>query len=131
MDPCLLKQAGRYREQKYFVAVRAVERQSLRDRISKGTSSAQAILKARILLKADEGRPGPDWTDVRTCEALATNMAMVGRVRKKRLTKGLAAVFKRTPRSRPARTPIFDGAAKARLIALAEIDAGINSYIFQ
>lgn len=103
----------------YIVELSAAERAQLKDRISKGRRSARAILKARILLKADQGPQGPSWTDARICEALETNRPMVERVRKKLVTEGLDAVFKRKPRSRPARTPIFDGEAEARLIALA------------
>ena len=104
---------------KYIVELSADERAALHTKISKGKSSAQAILKARILLKADQGPHGPAWIDTRICEALETNSSMVSRVREKLVSQGLEAVFKRKPRPRPAITPIFDGKAEARLIALA------------
>jgi len=104
---------------KYIVELSADERELLRVKISKGKSSAQAILKARILLKADQGSHGPGWTDVRICEALETNPSMVGRVREKLVREGLEAAFKRKPRAHPAITLVFDGKAEARLIALA------------
>ena len=104
---------------KYIVELSADERAVLRTKISRGKSSAQAILKARILLKTDQGFHGPGWTDTRICEALETNLSMVGRVREKLVLQGLDTVFGRKLRAHPAITPIFDGEAEARLITLA------------
>ncbi len=55
---------------KYIVELSTGERERLGEVISKGKSSAKAILKARILLKADQGADGEGWTDERICEAL-------------------------------------------------------------
>ncbi len=44
---------------------------------------------------------------------------MVGRVREKCVNEGLETVFLRKKRKFPPITPIFDGEAEARLIALA------------
>jgi len=41
----------------------AEERERLLAFISKGKASARALLKARILLKADAGAQGEGWTD--------------------------------------------------------------------
>jgi len=95
------------------------ERAHLEELISKGKSSAKAILKARILLKADRGPLGPSWTDDRIVEALDTNPSMVTRVRRQLVEEGLEAVLSRKKRATPPITPIFDGEAQARLIALA------------
>jgi hypothetical protein len=104
---------------KYVVELSAGERKHLREVISKGKSSAKAILKARIVLKADQGAGGEGWTDERICEALETNITMVARTRAKLVTEGLAAVLARKKRARPPVEPIFDGEAQAQLIALA------------
>lgn len=104
---------------RYVVELSAEERARLSERISKGKSSAKAILKARILLKADQGEGGEGWTDERICEALDTNVTMVARVRAKLVTEGLDAVFARRKRARPPIEPIFDGERQAQLIALA------------
>ncbi len=104
---------------KYIVELNSEERAQLAALISKGKSSAQANLKARILLKADQGKKGEGWLDKDICSALSTNMAMVGRVREKCVTEGLDAVFKRKKRTTPPITPVFDGEAEAKLIALA------------
>jgi arsenate reductase-like glutaredoxin family protein len=62
---------------KYVVELSSDEREHLAALISKGKSSAQAILKARILLKADQGPLRPSWTDERIVEALDSNASMV------------------------------------------------------
>ncbi len=104
---------------KYVVDLSTGEREQLGEVISKGKSSAKAILKARILLKADQGADGEGWTDERICEALETNIIMVARTRAKLVNEGLDAVLARKKRARPPVEPIFDGEAQAQLIALA------------
>lgn len=104
---------------KYVVELSSEEREHLEALISKGKSSAKAILKARILLKSDQGPLGPNWTDDRIVEALDTNLSMVTRVRRQLVEEGLTAVLARKKRAQPPITPIFDGEAQARLIALA------------
>ena len=104
---------------KYVVALSRDEREHLKALISKGKSSAKAILKARILLKADQGSLGASWTDDRIVEALDSNPSMVTRVRRQLVEEGLEAVLARKRRATPPITPIFDGEAQARLTALA------------
>jgi hypothetical protein len=104
---------------KYVVELSSDERAHLEGLISKGKSSAKAILKARILLKADQGPLGPSWADDRIVEALDSNPSMVTRVRRQLVEEGLEAVLSRKKRATPPITPIFDGEAQARLIALA------------
>jgi Homeodomain-like domain len=104
---------------KYVVELSRDERAHLGAMISKGICSAQANLKARILLKADQGADGESLCDTAICEALNSNVRMVERVRQKFVLEGFEAVFKRKRRQTPPRQPIFDGEAEARLIALA------------
>ena len=104
---------------KYVVELSGEEREHLGTVISKGKTAARTILKARILLKADQGRLGESWTDDRICQALDTNEAMVARVRRQLVEEGLEAVLSRKKRETPPIPPIFDGEAQARLIALA------------
>jgi hypothetical protein len=106
-------------KKKWVVELERKERDELTDMINKGRAAAKKILKARILLKADEGPFGQGWSDKRIIEALETNRPMVERVRKKLAEEGLEAVFARKKRSTPPRKPIFDGEAEAKLIALA------------
>jgi homeodomain-containing protein len=104
---------------KYIVELEAGERERLNALVSKGKAPAKTILKARILLKADQGESGPGWLDARIVEALDTNLTMVMRVREKLVTEGLDAVLTRKKRKTPPVEPIFDGEAQAKLIALA------------
>lgn len=104
---------------KFVVELNASERVRLKALVSKGKTSAKNILKARILLKADQGADGEAWTDEEICAALDTNVTMVTRVRQKLVEEGLDAVFTRKKRLTPPVQPIFDGEAEAKLIALA------------
>ena len=104
---------------KFVVKLSSEERKSLEAKISKGKTSAKIILKARILLKADQSEEGPGWTDEKICKALDTNVAMVTRVRSKLVNEGFDAVFVRKKRETPPVQPIFDGERQAQLIALA------------
>jgi hypothetical protein len=104
---------------RYIIDLTHEEREQLLAFISKGRASARALLKARILLKADAGAEGEGWTDSRIAEALETNIAMIERVRAKFVTEGLEAALARKKRQTPPIEPIFDGEAQAQLIALA------------
>lgn len=104
---------------KFVVELERAERKRLEELISKGKASAKVILKARILLKADQGEHGEGWSDERICQALDTNLSMVTRVRAKLVTEGLEAVLTRKQRSTPPIQPIFDGEKQAQLTALA------------
>lgn len=104
---------------KYVVELLSDEREQLNAVISKGKAAAKTILKARILLKADQGPFGEGWTDDRILQALDTNQTMVARVRRQLVEEGLVAVLSRKKRQTPPIQPIFDGEAQARLIALA------------
>jgi hypothetical protein len=104
---------------KYIVELDACERERLDTLIKKGKSSAKTILKARILLKADQSSDGPGWQDAEIVEALDTNLTMVMRVREKLATEGLDAVLTRKKRETPPVPAIFDGEAQAKLTALA------------
>jgi hypothetical protein len=104
---------------KFVVRLSSEERNRLKELISKGKSAAKIVLKARILLKADQSDEGEGWTDEKICEALDTNIAMVTRVRTKLVEEGLDAVLSRKKRETSPIRPIFDGERQAQLIALA------------
>jgi hypothetical protein len=104
---------------KFIVELDASERDRLDALISKGKAPAKVILKARILLKADQAEGAPGWLDAQIVEALDTNLTMVSRVRETLVTKGLDAVLTRKKRETPPVPAIFDGAAQAKLTALA------------
>ena len=104
---------------KFVVRLSEEERGRLNDLISKGKAAAKAILKARILLKADQSEAGCGWSDEEICRALDTNISMVARVRSTLVDEGLDVVLTRKKRETPPIAPIFDGERQAQLIALA------------
>src|SRR3974390_2904471 len=104
---------------RYVVRLSADERDQLESLIRKGKSSAQRLLKARILLKADISEAGDGWSDSKIIAALETSALMVYRVRKQLVQEGVEAVLGRKQRATPAVAPIFDGEKEAKLIALA------------
>ena len=104
---------------KFIVELDTDERARLNALISKGKASAKTILKARILLKADQAEGGPGWLDAEIVGALDTNLTMVSRTREKLVSEGLDAVLTRKKRETPPVPAIFDGEAQAKLTALA------------
>jgi Homeodomain-like domain len=104
---------------KFIVELDGQERARLNALISKGKAPAKAILKARILLKADLAEGGAGWLDGQIVKALDTNLTMVSRTRETFVTEGLDAVLTRKKRETPPVPPIFDGEAQAKLTALA------------
>jgi transposase len=104
---------------KYVVRLSAEERGQLDAMIRKGKSSAQRLMKARILLKADVSKDGEGWSDGKIVEALGTSLTTIYRTRQQLVEEGLEAVLSRKRPSRTSVLPIFDGEKEAKLIALA------------
>lgn len=101
----------------FIVKLADSERALLAEVVATGSGAARKLLRARILLKADQrdGRPG--WSDGRIGEALDVARTTVERVRKQYVTAGLdAALARRRP---PPRQRLLDGVGEAHLIATA------------
>jgi poly-gamma-glutamate capsule biosynthesis protein CapA/YwtB (metallophosphatase superfamily) len=104
---------------KYIVKLTAEERNRLDVLIQKGKAAARQLLKARILLKADASTVGEAWSDSRIAAALDTSIDTIARTRQQLVEEGLDAALTRKHSPNSARRRIFDGAAEAKLIALA------------
>ena len=104
---------------KYVVTLTAEEREQLAGMIAAGKAAAQKLAHARVLLKADAGDGGPGWTDDRIAEAVEVSTATVERVRERFVEDGLEAALSRRKQATPSRERVLDGAAEAKLIALA------------
>jgi Homeodomain-like domain len=104
---------------KYLVTLTPEERERLTGLVSAGKRPALTITRARILLRADQAEGGPAWDDARSAEALDCGTRAVERVRQRFVERGLEQALGRKPQDRPSRERKFDGAAEARLIALA------------
>ncbi len=104
---------------KYIVTLSDEERERLTTLIHSGKHPAKKLLKARIRLKADASQGGEGWSDSPIAAALETSVDTVARTRQRLVEEGLEAALIRKHSPNSARPRIFDGAAEARLIALA------------
>ena len=104
---------------KYVVQLSAEERERLEALIHTGKSSARMLTRARILLKADVSEAGEGWSDSAISAALDTSVNNVARTRQQLVEEGFEATLSRKYSPNSARPRIFDGAAEAKLIALA------------
>ena len=104
---------------KYVVKLSGEERALLDAMIRSGKHSARKLMKARILLKADVSEAGEGWSDSRIAAALETSEITVARTRQRLVEQGLDATLTHQYSPASARPLIFDGAAEAKLIALA------------
>jgi poly-gamma-glutamate capsule biosynthesis protein CapA/YwtB (metallophosphatase superfamily) len=80
---------------------------------------ARQALKARILLKADASEAGDAWSDSQIAAALDTSPDPVARTRQQLVEGAIDSALTRRHSPNSARKLIFDGAAEAKLIALA------------
>jgi len=104
---------------RYVVTLSDEEREQLSAMIHSGKHPAQRLMKARILLKADTSQTGGAWRDSQIAEALDTSIDTVARTRQRLVAEGIDAVLTRKHSPASARLRVFDGAAEAKLIALA------------
>lgn len=94
------------------------EQVDLRKLVSVGKSAARKLLRARILLLADQSEGGPSKSDPEIVEALDCGRATVERVRKQFVEEGLDDALVPKPSLRVFERKL-DGQAEAHLIALA------------
>jgi transposase len=95
---------------KYRVDLTAEERQTLLDLIRSGKTAARQVMRARILLKADEG-----LSDEEVAEAVASSRATIERMRQRFVEESLGAL---TERPRTGAPPRLTGKGAAHLIAV-------------
>jgi len=106
-------------EKRYVVELSEEERNQLDCLVRQGRSLARKIQHAQILLKADSGPHGPSWTDHQIAESFGVGVRTVERIRQRLVERGLEDALVRRQREHPARPRKLDGAAEARLVALA------------
>lgn len=105
-------------DKRYRVTLTESERDELRKLVSVGKAAAQKLVRARILLLADQSNGGAGKSDPEIVEALGCGRASVERVRKRFVEEGLEAVLNPKPSQRVYARKM-DGKAEAHLIALA------------
>jgi transposase len=106
------------KEVKWVVRLDETERQELETLLTTPRAAAERVLRARVLLKADEGAKGPAWSDTAIADAFEISVSKVRRLRQRVVEEGLAATLVRHP-SPQARPRKLDGAREARLVTLA------------
>lgn len=105
-------------EKRYRVTLTDEEREELRGMVSTGKASARKLVRARVLLLADQGVGGSAKSDMEIVEALGCGRATVERVRRQFVEEGLEEVLEPSPSLRIYERKL-DGKAEAHLVALA------------
>lgn len=104
-------------EKRYRVTLTEEERQDLQKMVSTGKAAAKKLVRARIVLLADQAGDGPGKSDPEICDALRCGRATVERVRKQFVEDGLVLTLQ-PARSQRVYQRRLDGQAEAHLIAL-------------
>jgi hypothetical protein len=105
-------------EKRYRVTLTILERHDLQKLVSTGKGAARKLMRARVLLLADQAAGGPGKADPEIAEAVRCGRATVERVRKQFVEEGLEAVLQPKPSTRVYERKI-DGRTEAHLIAVA------------
>jgi transposase len=98
----------------YVVTLTPPQRRQLERMVRCGRESARKLARARVLLKCDQG-----CTDAAVVDAVGVSRATVERVRARFCTAGLEAALCDCPQPPRPQKRRIDGAAEARLVALA------------
>jgi transposase len=106
------------KEAKWVVRLDGTERQELETVLAAPRAAAERVLRARVLLKADEGTRGPAWSDSAIADAFEISVSKIQRLRQRLVEEGLAATLVRHS-SPQRRLRKLDGAQEARLVTLA------------
>jgi transposase len=104
---------------KYLVTLTPDERGHLEDLLGRGKTSALVRTRALILLAADQADGGPALDDAAIADEFGVGLRTVSRVRERFVERGFEDCLRRKTQDRPSRPRTLDGAAEARLIALA------------
>lgn len=105
-------------EKRYRVTLTDEERQELRALVTAGKAAARKLVRARVLLLADQAAGGPTKSDPEIIDALGCGRATVERVRKQFVEEGLEAALQPKPSTRIYERRL-DGKAEAHLVAIA------------
>lgn len=101
---------------KYIVRLSVDERKELEGIVKKGKVAGYKRLNAQILLKADIGKLGSGWTDLKISEAFDVSIRKVERLRERLCCVGFEKCLIRPPSGSSKRK--LDGEQEAHLIAL-------------
>ena len=105
-------------EKRYRVTLTEQERGALQKLVSTGKAAAKKLVRARIVLLADQAEGSPGLSDPEIMKSLGCGRVTVERVRKQFVEDGLEATLQPAPRKRVYQRRL-DGKAEAHLVALA------------
>jgi transposase len=103
---------------KYVVELARGERRDLQELVKKGKAAAYRIKHANILLKADQAKGGPTWTDEQIVEAFGCHVTTVANVRKRFVEEGFEAAVGRRQEG-VGRPKKLDGDVEAQMTVIA------------
>jgi transposase len=104
---------------KYHVRLSKKERTTLLNIISKGSAPAKTIMRAHVLLAADENSPSGKKNETEIAEFFNVHQQTVHTIRKEFCEKGLNATLSRKKREMPPVEPKITGEVEAKIIALS------------
>lgn len=105
-------------EKRYRVTLTEAERQELQAMVRAGKAAARKLVRARILLLADQAEGGPAKSDPEIVDSLGCGRATVERVRKQFVEEGVEDTLQPKPSTRVYERRL-DGKAEAHLVAIA------------
>lgn len=105
-------------EKRYRVTLTEAERQELRAMVKAGRAAARKLVRARVLLLADQAEGGPAKSDPEISDALGCGRTTVERIRKQFVEEGLEDTLQPKPSMRVYQRRL-DGKAEAHLVAIA------------
>lgn len=103
---------------KYIIRLNIQERKQLQKLVSSGKSPARIFTRAHILLKADQSKGGPAWTDEQISEAFEVTVITVQRVRRQMVEEGFDSVLSRRDYHLKVPRRKIDGDLEAKLVKL-------------
>lgn len=101
----------------FIVRLTDEDRLELKALLRKRKASARSLMRARVLLKSNQGDKGEAWTDAEIAEALDVVPKTVFNIRRRWVEEGLEAALNRKKQKRPSRARKLDGKAEAKLVA--------------
>ena len=104
-------------EKRYRVTLLEEERQIAVDGVG-GKGSSRKLVRARILLLADQAEGGPGKIDLEIADALGCGRATIARTRQQFVEEGMDATLNPKPTTRVYKRRL-DGKAEAYLVAIA------------
>jgi transposase len=105
-------------QKRYRVTLTEAERKDLQVMVSTGKAAARKLVRARVLLLADQAEGGPSKADPEIVAALGCGRATVERVRQQFVEDGLEETLQPRPTTRTYLRRL-DGKAEAHLVAIA------------